>query len=77
MPLSHTLGTLQHASIWWEHLKKQRESERKSRIVTWTKMKKALKKKYLPDHYRQDAFLKFHPQLSAERDFCGGVHGRI
>lgn len=49
-----------HASIWWKHLKRQRERERKSRIVTWVKMRKALKKKYLPDHYRQDAFLKFH-----------------
>jgi hypothetical protein len=49
-----------HASLWWEHVKKQRERERKSRIVTWEKMKKALKRKYLPDHYRQDAFLKFH-----------------
>ena len=49
-----------HASIWWEHLKKQWEHETKSHIVTWVKMKKALKKKYLQDHYRQDAFLKFH-----------------
>jgi hypothetical protein len=49
-----------HASIWWEHLKKQRECERRSHIVTWTKMKKALKKKYLLDHYSQDVFLKFH-----------------
>jgi pentatricopeptide repeat protein len=49
-----------HASLWWEHVKKQRERERKSRIVTWEKMKKALKRKFLPDHYRQDAFLKFH-----------------
>ncbi|XP_062155188.1 uncharacterized protein LOC133863244 [Alnus glutinosa] len=49
-----------HASIWWKHLKRQRERERKSRIVTWVKMKKALKKKYFADHYRQDAFLKFH-----------------
>jgi hypothetical protein len=49
-----------HASIWWEHLKKQRERERKSHIVTWAKMKKVLKRKYLLDHYRQDAFLKFH-----------------
>jgi hypothetical protein len=32
-----------HASIWWEHLKRQRERERKSHIVTWVKMK--LKKK--------------------------------
>jgi hypothetical protein len=34
-----------------EHLKKQQERERKSCIVTWAKIKKVLKKKYLPDHY--------------------------
>ncbi|XP_022899409.1 uncharacterized protein LOC111412720 [Olea europaea var. sylvestris] len=49
-----------HASIWWEHLKKQWPREGKSRIVTWKKMRKALKKKFLPDNYRQDSFLKFH-----------------
>jgi hypothetical protein len=49
-----------HASIWWEHLKKQQEHERKRHIVTWAKMKKVLKRKYLLDHYWQDAFLKFH-----------------
>lgn len=49
-----------HASIWWEHLKRQRARERKSHIETWEKMKKVLKKKFLPDNYRQDAFLKFH-----------------
>ena len=49
-----------HASIWWEHLKKQRAHEGKSRIETWEKMKKVLKKKFLLDNYRQYTFLKFH-----------------
>ncbi|KAK4489910.1 hypothetical protein RD792_000558 [Penstemon davidsonii] len=49
-----------YASIWWEHLKNRRAREGKSRIVTWDKMKKELKKKFLPDNYRQDIFLKLH-----------------
>ncbi|KAK0598671.1 hypothetical protein LWI29_036860 [Acer saccharum] len=49
-----------HASNWWEHLKKQRAREGKKRIVTWTKLKKELKKKFVPQHYLQDSFLKFH-----------------
>ncbi|KAL3537249.1 hypothetical protein ACH5RR_000615 [Cinchona calisaya] len=49
-----------HASIWWEHLKKQRVRDGKGRIVSWDKMKKASKKKFLPENYRQDVFLKFH-----------------
>ena len=44
-----------HASIWWEHLKRQQE-----RITTWAKMKRELKRKYIPEHYKQDAFMKFH-----------------
>ncbi|KAL3510453.1 hypothetical protein ACH5RR_029854 [Cinchona calisaya] len=49
-----------HASIWWEHLKKQRVRDGKGKIVSWDKMKKALKKKFLPENYCQDVFLKFH-----------------
>jgi hypothetical protein len=49
-----------HASIWWEHLKRQRECEGRERITTWAKMKREIKRKYLPDHYKQDAFMKFH-----------------
>ena len=28
--------------------------------MTWEKMKRKLKRKYLPDHYRQEIFLKIH-----------------
>ncbi|KAK0597158.1 hypothetical protein LWI29_022317 [Acer saccharum] len=49
-----------HASIWWEHLKKQRTREGKGRIETWEKMRTQLKRKYMPENYRQDSFLKFH-----------------
>jgi hypothetical protein len=49
-----------HSSIWWEHLKRQRERGGRERITTWAKMKRELKRKYLPDHYKQDAFMKFH-----------------
>ncbi|KAG5539880.1 hypothetical protein RHGRI_020186 [Rhododendron griersonianum] len=49
-----------HASLWWEHLKKQRDRDGKRRVKTWEKMKKELRRKFLPDNYRQDAFLKFH-----------------
>ncbi|KAK0598709.1 hypothetical protein LWI29_037260 [Acer saccharum] len=47
-----------HASFWWENLKKQRDREGRSKILTWIKMKMELTRKYLPDNYRQDVFLK-------------------
>ena len=49
-----------YASLWWENLRKQRIREGRSKIVTWEKMKRELKRKYLPDNYRQDIFLKLH-----------------
>ncbi|KAL9415754.1 hypothetical protein AB3S75_039028 [Citrus x aurantiifolia] len=49
-----------YASLWWENLKRQRKREGRRKIVTWEKMKKELKRKFLPDNYRQDIYLKFH-----------------
>lgn len=48
-----------YASIWWEHLKKQRARDGKKQIQTWAKMKE-LRRNFLPDNYRQGAFLKYH-----------------
>ena len=49
-----------HASIWWEHVKKQRVREGKSKVRRWDKMKKLLQGKFLPNHYRQEAFTEYH-----------------
>ena len=55
-----TIKLKKHASLWWENLMRQRERKDRSKIVTWDKMKCELKRKYLPDNYRQDIFLKIH-----------------
>ncbi|KAI0492042.1 hypothetical protein KFK09_026307 [Dendrobium nobile] len=59
-----------HASLWWENLKRNRTREGKSKITDWDKMKKELHRKYLPEQYRQELFLKLHRlnqrQLSVE-----------
>ncbi|GKF93725.1 reverse transcriptase, partial [Tanacetum coccineum] len=49
-----------HACVWWEQLKLRRARENKSKIRTWEKMKRELRKKYLPDGYLQDAFLQLY-----------------
>lgn len=41
------------------NLQRSRQREGKSKIITWEKMKE-LQKKYLPSHYKQDMFWKFH-----------------
>ena len=55
-----TIKLRKNASFWWENLKRQRQRDDKKKIETWEKMKKELKRKYLPFHYFQDIFLKIH-----------------
>ena len=45
-----------HASLCWDHVMKQRENEGKPKIVTWEKMKKLMKRKFLPQNHRQEPF---------------------
>ncbi|KAD5961404.1 hypothetical protein E3N88_12877 [Mikania micrantha] len=45
-----------YASIWWEHVKKKRAQEGRSKVTTWYKMRE----KFLSLNYRQDAFLEYH-----------------
>ena len=49
-----------NASFWWENLKKLREREGKCKITTWDKMKKEMKRKYLPIDYKQEIYHKLH-----------------
>lgn len=44
------------ALMWWENLKCQRKHERPIKIITWVKMRKELKQKYMSNHYCQDVF---------------------
>ena len=40
-----------HASLWWEHLKTNRQRIRKEKIRTWLKMVNKIKNKFLPTNY--------------------------
>ncbi|CAL9070970.1 unnamed protein product, partial [Musa textilis] len=46
------LKLTKYASLWWENLKRQRAREKKSRIKSWDKLKKLMKKRFLPDTYK-------------------------
>lgn len=48
------------ASLWWEHEKKRRQRDGKTKVETWSKMKKLLQAKFLPINHRQEAFLDYH-----------------
>lgn len=48
------------ASAWWEQLKVRRERLGKPKITSWEKMKKEMRKRFLPDNYIQNNYLKLH-----------------
>ncbi|XP_074297308.1 uncharacterized protein LOC141628014 [Silene latifolia] len=52
-----TLKMTKYASLWYENLKKQRRRERKSKIETWNKLKKHLKKRFMLRDYEQEQYL--------------------
>ncbi|KAI4387322.1 hypothetical protein MLD38_005163 [Melastoma candidum] len=48
-----------YASLWWEeNTNHQRRREGRDQIRTWSKMKRAMTKRFLPEHYRRDLYLK-------------------
>ncbi|XP_071714018.1 uncharacterized protein [Rutidosis leptorrhynchoides] len=49
-----------HASLWWEHVRRDRASALKSKVETWEKMKKLLRRKFLPKNFKQEAFVEYH-----------------
>jgi len=46
------------ASLWYGHMKKSGAREAKSKIKTWSKLKKHMDKKFLPPSYKQELYLK-------------------
>ncbi|XP_039140401.1 uncharacterized protein LOC120277608 [Dioscorea cayenensis subsp. rotundata] len=55
-----TLKLRKYAGLWWENLKRQRVREGRHPIRSWEKMKRELKRRFLPESYRQDSYLKLH-----------------
>jgi len=47
-----------YASLWYENVKKQRTREGKTRIRTWSKLKKLMTKRFLPDNYKRELYLR-------------------
>ena len=47
-----------YASLWYENTKKQRAREGKPRIHSWSKLKKLLNKRFLPEGYKRDLYLR-------------------
>ena len=51
----------EYTSLWYEHLKNSRATEDKSKMLTWSKLKKHMDKKFLPPSYKEELYLKITP----------------
>ncbi|GJR72770.1 hypothetical protein Tco_0085135 [Tanacetum coccineum] len=59
------------ASIWWEHVKKQRLREGKPKIPSCYEMKKKLMAKFLPVHFKCEIIdVVYLQQFSSYNDVC-------
>lgn len=55
-----TIKLTKNASLWWDNMKIMWTREGREKIVSWLKMRKALQRKYISDHYNQYLFLELH-----------------
>ncbi|PKI32380.1 hypothetical protein CRG98_047229, partial [Punica granatum] len=47
-----------YANLWWENLKAQRRRDREDGIRSWREMKRIMHRRFVPEYYKQDLFLK-------------------
>ena len=47
-----------YALIWWEQLLSDREEDGRHPIATWDEMKREMRSRFVPKHYRRDLFDK-------------------
>ena len=57
-----------YASLWFEGLQKKRRKEGKARIETWRKLKRELKKCFVPHDYELNNYLKLHSLKQNKRN---------
>ena len=54
------LNLTSYASLWLENLQKRRRKEDRGKINKWSKLKKYMKKRFVPADYEQNIFLRMH-----------------
>ena len=47
-----------YALLWWDQVQATREENRINPIDTWTEMKEAMHRRFVPPHYKRDLFKK-------------------
>jgi len=60
-----------YASLWHENTKRQRAKKRKPRIITWSKLRKLMNKRFLLEGCKRDLYLILLEPRSNE---CVGIY---
>jgi len=47
-----------YALLWWENLKIQMRRDGEKEITTWETMKRVMKKRFVPDYYKQELYIR-------------------
>jgi hypothetical protein len=47
-----------YALIWWEQLLSDRENAGRGDVRSWAEMKREMRRRFVPKHYRRDLFDK-------------------
>ena len=73
-PLDHQfkiakVKLIKSAAVWLEGIQKQRLREERSRINTWGKLRKHMRRRYVPTYYKQQQYV----QLNAMKQGNGSV----
>jgi retrotransposon gag protein len=55
------------AAIWFEGIQRQRVRENRPRIDSWDKLKKHLRRKYVPPNYKQQLSVKWNTLVQGNR----------
>ena len=65
---------IKSAAIWLEGVQKRRIREERGRINSWTKLKKHMRRKYVPTTYKQQQYVQFSSLTQGNKSLQEYIH---
>ena len=65
---------IKSSAIWLEGLQKRRLGEERGRIDSWTKLKKHMRRKYVPTTYKQQQYVQFSSLTQGNKSVQEYIH---
>ncbi|PKI51804.1 hypothetical protein CRG98_027804 [Punica granatum] len=63
-----------YANLWWENIKAQRRKDREDMIRSWREMKCIMHRRFVPEYYKQDLFLKLQIRWKNSENAANSMH---